>query len=387
MARKKRHEEPENHERWLVSYADFITLLFAFFVVMYSISSVNEGKYRVLSESLVTAFSDRGSNMNVIQMEENAAKVSSVGSEGMVVFPMPGSKNAENEYKAGTPGEDEHATGADKEAKGIVEQKIERQRLEELKKAEEEMKAQQAAEKTQEEKLQKIQDDITAAMKTLIDKDMISVKNNKQWVEVEIKSSLLFTSGSAMPSREAQPVLDQLAELLRVETNPVHIEGFTDNVPIKTPQYPSNWELSGARAGAVVRLLEQGGVPAERLAAIGYGENKPIADNNTDEGRAKNRRVVMVISRDPTPPVNDATTGKENGDAAQDHFSSLLDAHEAEQNAKDGQNPDSNAPPTMLPKLDIAPIIHDESKPAPPPKKLDAADPRKQVQDFFEFGQ
>lgn len=373
MARKKKHEEHENHERWLVSYADFITLLFAFFVVMYSVSSVNEGKYRVLSESLVSAFSDRGSNMNKIQMEENPAKESAINSDGMVVFPMPGSKNAENEYKAGKPGEDENAKGSDKDAKGIEEQKIEKQRLAELEKAEAELKAQKAAE----EKLQKISSEISDSMKKLIDKDIIKVKNNKSWVEVEIKSSLLFTSGSAAPSREAQPVLDQLAELLKVETNPVHIEGFTDNVPIKTPQYPSNWELSGARAGAVVRLLEQGGVPADRLAAIGYGENKPIADNSTDEGRAKNRRVVMVISRDPIGTVStaDSKQTKEQDDSA----NKLNEPDKTTQDVKQETKVDA--------KVDAKVETKPETKEEPADGiNIKRPVPKKSTQDFFEFG-
>src|SRR5690606_7234999 len=115
------------------------------------------------------------------------------------------------------------------------------------------------------------------------------------WVEVEINTSILFPSGSARLSAEAIPILERLAEILRPFPNPIHVEGFTDNVPINTPAVPSHWELSAARAASVVHLCTKANIDPQRMAAIGFGEYRPVADNSTEEGRSKNRRVVIVV--------------------------------------------------------------------------------------------
>jgi len=116
-------------------------------------------------------------------------------------------------------------------------------------------------------------------------------------VEIELNSSLLFGSGDAMPSDKAFDIIEKVANILKPFANPVHVEGFTDNLPIRTAQYPTNWELSSARAASIVRLLAMEGVNPGRMASVGYGEYQPVASNDTAEGRARNRRVVLVISR------------------------------------------------------------------------------------------
>ncbi|UUD64036.1 flagellar motor protein MotD [Pseudomonas seleniipraecipitans] len=240
MARRRRHEEHENHERWLVSYADFITLLFAFFVVMYSISSINEGKYKILSETLTGVFSQ----------PERSIKPIPVGDE------RPRTTEPDNSMV------DEAST-------------------------------EQIAAST----LQNIADSIRDAFGGLLQSDQLKVRGNELWIEIELSSGLLFPSGDALPNDMAFEIIEKIAKILAPYGNPVHVEGFTDNQPIRTAQFPTNWELSAARAASIVRMLAMDGVDPSRMAAVGYGEFQPVADNATAEGRARNRRVVLVVSR------------------------------------------------------------------------------------------
>ena len=131
----------------------------------------------------------------------------------------------------------------------------------------------------------------------LISSEQLSVRGNEFWIEITLNSSLLFPSGDAIPNDAAFAIIEKVARILAPYRNPVHVEGFTDNVPIHNSQYPTNWELSAARAASIVRMLAQDGLDAGRLAAVGYGEFQPVADNATADGRARNRRVVLVISR------------------------------------------------------------------------------------------
>ncbi len=133
-------------------------------------------------------------------------------------------------------------------------------------------------------------------MQPLIDRDLISVKRNKRWIEVEINTDILFASGSATMQLQSIPVLEAISRILAAFPNDLRVEGFTDNVAIKSTVYPSNWELSAARAASVVRLFSVHGVEPERMAAIGYGEFRPLVSNETLEGRVKNRRVIVIIT-------------------------------------------------------------------------------------------
>ena len=272
MARKKRVEEHVNHERWLVSYADFITLLFAFFVVMYSMSSVNEDKYRVLSGAMVSAFHQPKASLQPIQVghlvrtetpaPQEAMDVSA--SRPMILLP-PTMKRP----------------GKDGEIKNEVKPK-------------DKSFSQQVLD-TAEAEVDVIATDVEDRMGSLIDSGIIDVKRNKFWLELEINSSLLFPSGSSALIPESVPLLIKLSDAFVDLPNRIHIEGFTDDKPINTPIFPSNWELSSARAAAVVRLFARNGVEPSRLASIGYGEYQPISDNDTEVGRAKNRRVVIIV--------------------------------------------------------------------------------------------
>ncbi|WP_339485832.1 flagellar motor protein MotD [Pseudomonas sp. EL_65y_Pfl2_R95] len=239
MARRRHQEEHENHERWLVSYADFITLLFAFFVVMYSISSINEGKYKVLSETLTGVFNQPDRSIKPIPIGEERPRTTEPD-RSMV---------------------DEETVQAP------------------------------------EDSLQSISASVKAAFGDLIASDQLKVRGNELWIEIELSSSLLFSSGDALPSDAAFGIIETVAKILAPYGNPVHVEGFTDNQPIHTTQFPSNWELSASRAASIVRMLAIDGVNPSRMASVGYGEFQPVADNATSEGRARNRRVVLVISR------------------------------------------------------------------------------------------
>lgn len=245
MARRRPPEEHENHERWLVSYADFITLLFAFFVVMYSISSINEGKYKVISQALIGVFND----------PERSLKPIPIGDERPLTV-----KPAEPLIK------DSEQVDA-----GLAQ--------------------------TSSDPLQTIANDVRDAFGDLIKSDQMTVRGNELWIEIELNSSLLFGSGDAMPSNKAFDIIEKVANILKPFANPVHVEGFTDDQPIRTAQYPTNWELSSARAASIVRLLAMEGVNPARMASVGYGEFQPVASNASAQGRAQNRRVVLVISR------------------------------------------------------------------------------------------
>lgn len=288
MARKPKHEEHENHERWLISYADFITLLFAFFVVMYSVSSVNEGKYRVLSDSLVAAFRSSARSLEPIQIgeiskaEKSPGMVNGLMDKGgePVTFEQKNISPFEKGAAGRGPGPgDKVSTGAaaaagEKTGTGA---------------------AAVAGRGRGAEAIKQMADKLEKAMSQLIQKDLIAVRRNALWVEVEIKTSILFPSGSATLQSEALPVLREIAKILRDFPNPIRVEGFTDSVPINTIAFPSNWELSAGRAASVVHLFTNEGVEPRRMASIGYGEYRPIADNATPDGRNKNRRVVIVI--------------------------------------------------------------------------------------------
>lgn len=146
--------------------------------------------------------------------------------------------------------------------------------------------------------MQEIAERVTNAMQPLIDKGLITVDHNKLWVEVEMNTSILFDSGSAELENDGQPPLVELAGILKTLPNHIDVEGHTDNLPISTNTFPSNWELSAARAASVVHLFGKQGVAPNRLAAIGFGEYRPKVENSSLLGRRTNRRVVVVILAD-----------------------------------------------------------------------------------------
>lgn len=240
MARRKKRIEHDNHDRWLISYADFITLLFAFFVVMYSISSVNEGKYKVFSDSLNIAFT-------------NQPKHASLG-----VVP-----NQQEQL-----------------LKALVDRRTARL-------GEQQRKIQ--------ERMKNIADGLSRTMSPLIEQNQVHIEQARRGVVIDISAGFLFRTGDAVLQAGAQDVLRQVIVVLGKEDLPIEVEGHTDDIPIKTAQFPSNWELSSARASSVVRMMVENGVPPERLAAVGLASNQPVASNDSPENRARNRRVTITI--------------------------------------------------------------------------------------------
>lgn len=240
---KRKHEEHENHERWLVSYADFITLLFAFFVVMYSISSVNVGKYRTVSESIKAALNP------IVSPPSSPTPLALSTSKAALTAPD-------------SPGSKEFAI----------------------------------------RKLRNLVKGIKASPQLAMVR--ITEKVNGDIV-ITIPDQLLFNSGEAAVRPEALRFLEGLGTAIIELNRHTRIEGHTDNVPIRTAQFPSNWELSSTRAVMVVRVLsELYGVPSDHLAAVGHAETRPLTTNADAEQRAKNRRVeVVILEQAPSAPI------------------------------------------------------------------------------------
>lgn len=248
--RKPIPHESENTDRWMVSYADFVTLLFAFFVVMYAISSINEGKYRVLSDTMTEAFKVAPKSPEPIQIGKENKIISSQKQEDKIITPIKPDRVLPK------------------------------------------------SERTYEKEMKQIAETVSSSVKPLIDKGLINVTQHKLWVEIEMKTSILFSSADSELEEEAYPALKALASVLKTLPNSIDVEGHTDNVPINNELFPSNWELSAARAASVVHLFSKYGVNPRRLSSIGYAEFRPIASNATTEGRLRNRRVKVVILAD-----------------------------------------------------------------------------------------
>jgi chemotaxis protein MotB len=143
--------------------------------------------------------------------------------------------------------------------------------------------------------LNQVSDQLEQALGSFINDNLIAIKRNDFWIELDLNSELLFLSGEAALSKKAQPVLKEIAQVINTLPNAINVEGHTDNIPIRNLQFPSNWELSSARATSVVQELISEGVNPTRLSAVGYGEFHPIGDNMTEEGRFNNRRVTLVL--------------------------------------------------------------------------------------------
>ncbi len=249
-----------NHEAWAIPYADLMTLLLAFFVVMYAVSVVNVGKYKVMSESMMDAFNGHPGAL---------VPLSSQKTSPMIPSTVPAAKNAPAAViKLPIPLHGSHASSTEAE--------------------------QPAPPST----LKRIEDLVQQALQPLIDKKLVVLRRTPDRLEIEIRTDILFTSGEAKLSPSASQALLSVASILESFPNALRVEGFTDNVPISTAKYPSNWELSAARAASVARLFADHGVQPNRLGIVGWSDVRPIADNSTAEGRNHNRRVLVVVEGD-----------------------------------------------------------------------------------------
>lgn len=254
MARKKKHPEHVNHERWLVSYADFITLLFAFFVVMFAASNSDQKKAGQVAQAVQVAFSD-------LSAFTPTGKVVPLYDEGGL--PSDSKNILGNTHSAfdatqiispaSKPGEGGKSIGEVK------------QQLESL-----------------------LKDEVTS--------QKVRITEDSRGLTISLAEAGFFDSGQAIMHPDSLSVVDRISATLRPLQYNVRVEGHTDNTPIHTAQFPSNWELSTARATFVLQyLISTTGIPPQRLSAVGYGEYRPLTSNGTAEGRASNRRVDLVV--------------------------------------------------------------------------------------------
>jgi chemotaxis protein MotB len=251
MANRRRHTDShENHERWLVSYADFITLLFAFFVVMFASSQTDKAKVKQISEAVSSAL-EHGTSMGV---PPAVAKIlgGTVDDRGQGNAQMKGPGGAQRAAKEAPPEE-------------IVE--------------------------------------LGPSMKVLSSELDAEIKSGKVEINLEprglvvsLKQTAFFPSGADVIDPSTYPIMEKLVDALKGISNPMRIEGHTDSMPIHSSRFRSNWELSAARSIAMMELLStRFGINEKRLAIVGFADTSPEAPNDTPEGRAKNRRVDIVI--------------------------------------------------------------------------------------------
>src|SRR5882724_10330334 len=280
MARKKKHEDHVNHEAWAIPYGDLVTLLFALFTEMYAMSSVNEGKFRILSDSMIAAFNGAPKSLQPLNI-----------------------------------GDKQPGKGGDKQLVGItptalIKIKSEKSDPDGSLTPRDPSKKEDAHSANLPGALIRMQRQVQDAMQALIDAKLVTVRRENMWLEIEINADILFPSGAGEFAPSAEPVLDKLAEVLKPFPNPIRVEGHTDDRPIRTPSFPSNWELSAARAASVVHQFTRQGIDPLRLEIVGFGEFHPRQPNATIEGRNANRRVVVLVLEEVSAgaPVTARTT-------------------------------------------------------------------------------
>jgi chemotaxis protein MotB len=252
MARKQKHEKEANHERWLVSYADFITLLFAVFVTLYAMSQTDKRKVEALVASMKESFGH-------VKTGASSERVNIIESTDLRLIP--------SKADILTPG------------KGGQDEGVHKKRSHAEIKDFEEIKAA-----------------IETNLKQNGAQDKVSVEVTKRGLVVTLKEAGFFDSGSADVKKSSYGLLAKVAGSLTRYSNPIRVEGNTDNVPISSRFFKSNWELSTTRGTNIVHyLIENYDFPPEKISAVGYGEYRPIAGNENESGRRKNRRVDIVL--------------------------------------------------------------------------------------------
>jgi len=258
MARRKKRVEEHPDERWLVTYADVLTLMFVLFMVLFSISVVNTSKFDLLKQTLQDAFTSGlvSGGESVLPKVDGPTPATAVDTPSTRIAPE-------------VPTMGGISLGA-----ASPEQALETRQLE-------------AAERAIDARVADA--GLRESIRTSVDERGLTVRLQTDGV--------LFDSGSAALRPEGARVLGPIAASLRRLPNPIRVEGHTDANPIATAQFPSNWELSGARASAVVRTLDAAGIPASRLQFSGFGETRPVVGNESAAGRAQNRRIEVLVMR------------------------------------------------------------------------------------------
>ncbi|WP_231493491.1 flagellar motor protein MotB [Alicyclobacillus macrosporangiidus] len=246
--RRNLHGASGNHERWLITYSDLITLLMIFFVIMYAMSKVDVAKFMTLQQSLAAALH-----------QDHEIPLKNLGKTGLVVPANP------------TDTGDKANTGA--------------------------------SEQPHDQQLDNLYNQMKAYIEQHHLQDNVTIANEPRGVRITLRDVVLFDTGQAVIKPQARELLQGLVPFLQTLGNAIVVEGYTDNQPISTPQFPSNWELSAARAIGVVHFLAAAGVQPDRLSGVGYGEYHPVAPNDTEAHRQMNRRVNIVILRSDANPT------------------------------------------------------------------------------------
>jgi len=253
--RKKKAPHHENHERWLVSYADFITLLFAFFVVMFASSQADKGRAKEVSEAVRKALEEGRMPSRIAAILGGAADDTG---RGNAMMNGPGGRKVPKPPPA----------PVNKEVR-VVE-------------------------------LQASLEMLTSELEKEIKQGKIKLNMEPRGLVVSLRAAAFFPSGEDTITPDMYPTIEKLADVISKLPNPLRLEGHTDSRPIYTARFHSNWELSAARSIAMLDVLnERYGIPRERMAIVGYADTVAIESNDTEEGRAKNRRVDIVILNEP----------------------------------------------------------------------------------------
>ena len=259
--RKRRHTvEHDNIHRWLVSYADYMTLMFALFVVLYAMAMVNEKPFESITESfgrIFQAYEDetknRGHGDSILMVNTSKTNKKLYGNG---VLEVAGPEILDNE----------------KSLSNISDAQVG-------------------------SNLSSLEEELHTALYELVESGFAQLQVDGDWLEIELNSGLLFPSGSSSATHSAEAILAVIYDVIGQASNFIRIRGYTDNQVINNEIYSSNWELSVFRATAILRVLETLGLNPARMAIEGYGQYYPTADNLTANGRAKNRKVVVAISK------------------------------------------------------------------------------------------
>lgn len=259
--RKRRHYvEHDNVDRWLVSYADYMTLLFALFVVLYAMAMVNEDPFETATESIGKVFQandelpkNRGHGDDILDVNSSKTNKRLYGNG---ILDVAGPELVEGEVTLSNVSDSEVGTN-----------------------------------------LTSLEKELHTALYELIESGFAQLQVDGDWLEIELNSGLLFPSGSSSATNNATTILAVIYDVIGSSSNFIRVRGYTDDQPINTEIFTSNWELSVFRATAILRVLENLSLEPARMAIEGYGQYYPREDNRTAQGRAQNRRVVIAISK------------------------------------------------------------------------------------------
>lgn len=267
MRRVHRHHlgHKEDLNRWLISYADYMTLMFALFVVLYAVALVDEEKY----QQIIDSFKEATEQFSKTSFEPPIMGILPFDTETIIEQDGTGLINPQD-----------RATDGDTQLSLYNKRKLGAS-------------------------LTGLENTLNDSMVKLVESGQAKVNNDSEWVTIELSSGMIFPGGSATLTKYAKQLLKDLGVILKPVNNYVRVRGYTDNTPISNEIYPSNWELSAARANAVLRALEGEGLASPRLAMEAYGQYNPFSENTTLEGRNDNRKVVIALSKYAWVPVID----------------------------------------------------------------------------------